>query len=176
MTTHIPTHRTRYDSLSRILHWVVAIGIIYITIVGYTLHFMTNPQTFTFFSELNMSLATFMVPLMVFRFCWRFFRPSVPYDAHISGYKKGMVVLLHEIFYLLIFMVLISGFLMLEHGYSFFGLMQIPQPLNNPPVNHFFFIVHRYSCIALALMLIMHIAAVIKHQLIDKYPILSRMM
>lgn len=168
-------HKTRYDLFSRILHWVLAIGIIYATIVGYGLHFISNPQVFRFFSELNMSLATVMTVLMVVRFIWRFFRPSVPYGNHISGHKKGLVILLHEIFYLIIFAVLISGFLMLEHGYSLFGLIQIPQPLNNLEVNRFFFTVHRYSCITLGLMLLMHISAVIKHQLIDKTPILSRM-
>jgi len=173
MNKHTP--RSRYDLFSRILHWVVAVGIIYATIVGYSLHFISNPRVFTFFSELNMSLATVMTALMVVRFIWRFFRPSVPYGDHIRGYKKGLVVLLHEIFYLLIFIVLISGFLMLEHGYSLFGLVQIPQPLENLEVNRFFFIVHRYGCTSVASMLVLHVAAVIKHQWVDKHPILSRM-
>lgn len=175
MTMNNSPHKTRYDLFSRILHWVLAIGIIYATIVGYGLHFISDPQVFTFFSELNMSLATVMATLMVVRFIWRFFRPSVPYGSHITGHKKGLVVLLHEIFYLIIFAVLISGFLMLEHGYSLFGLIQIPQPLENLEVNRFFFTVHRISCISLGLMLLMHVCAVIKHQLFDKNPILSRM-
>lgn len=175
MTMNSHSHQPRYDLFSRILHWILAIGIIYATIVGYGLHFISDPQVFRFFSDLNMSLATVMAVLMTVRFVWRFFRPSVPYGSQISGHKKGLVILLHEMFYLIIFAVLISGFLMLEHGYVMFGLIQIPQPLNNPEVNRFFFSVHRYSCIALGIMLLMHISAVIKHQLMDKNPILSRM-
>lgn len=175
MTIPSPSYAPRYDKFSRILHWVLAIGIIYASIVGYSLHFVADPQVFKFFSELNMSLATLMTALMVIRFIWRFFRPSVPYGAQLQGHKKALVVLLHEIFYLIIFVVLISGFLMLEHDYSLFGLVQVPQPLNNLEVNRFFFTVHRYSCIALAGMILMHIGAVIKHQVLDKNPILSRM-
>ncbi|WP_431223443.1 cytochrome b [Serratia sp. L9] len=175
MTIKSHSHSSRYDPFSRILHWVLAIGIIYAAIVGYGLHFISNPQVFNFFSELNMSLATLMTALMIIRFIWRFFRPAVPYGEQIRGHKKGLVVLLHEVFYLIIFVVLISGFLMLEHGYSLFGLVDIPQPLNNLEVNRFFFTVHRYSCIALSAMLLMHISAVIKHQWVDKNPILSRM-
>ncbi len=168
--------KLRYDAFSRVLHWVVAVGIIYATIVGYSLHFISNPVVFAFFSELNMSLATVVTVLMIVRFVWRFFRPSVPYDRNIVGYKKGLVVLLHEVFYLIIFLVLLSGFLMLEKGYELFGLISIPQPLENPEVNAFFFSVHRYSCIALGTMLLLHVLAVIKHQFFDKYSILSRML
>jgi superoxide oxidase len=167
-------NHARYDIFSRILHWALAIGIMYATVVGYGLHFISNQRLFSFFSELNMSLATVMTVLMVIRFLWRFFRPSVPYPQHIQGYKKGLVLLLHELFYLIIFAVMISGFLMLEHDYRLFGLIQMPQPINNLGVNHFFFSVHRYSCMALSLMVLLHISAVIKHHA-DKNPILSRM-
>lgn len=175
MTMQNKPPRTRYDRFSRILHWVLAVGIIYASLVGYGLHFISDPNIFTFFSELNMSLATLMTLLMIVRFIWRFFRPAVPYGEHIQGSKKGLVILLHEIFYLIIFVVLISGFLMLKHGYTLFFLLPVPQPLSNLEVNLFFFSIHRYSCIALGLMLLMHVAAVIKHQLFDKKNILSRM-
>lgn len=168
--------QTRYDKFTRLLHWIIAIGIIYASIVGYSLHFITNPSVFTFFSELNMALATVVTVLMVIRFIWRFFRKSVPYDDHFSRAKKGFVVLMHEVFYLIIFVVLISGFLMLKNHYSFFGLFDIPQPIVNEPVNEFFFQVHRVGCASLAIMLLLHVAAVIKHQVIDKNAILSRML
>ncbi len=172
MTSH---SRTRYDLFTRVLHWVLAAGIIYASLVGYGLHFIENPKVYHFFSELNMSLATVMAVLMMVRFVWRFFRPSVPYGKYITGHKKSMVVFLHELFYLIIFVVLISGFLMLEHSYHLFGLIQIPQPLENLAVNRFFFSVHRIACISLSVMILLHIAAVIKHQFIDRTPILSRM-
>ncbi|WP_312240229.1 cytochrome b/b6 domain-containing protein [Pantoea sp.] len=167
--------RARYDKFSRLLHWVCAVGIIYASIVGYALHFITDKKIFAFFSELNMSLATVVTVLMVMRFVWRFFRPSVPYGSHITGAKKGAIVFMHELFYLIIFVVLISGFIMLEHGYRLFGLVNIPQPVRNEAVNHFFFMIHRGGCIALSVMLLLHVAAVAKHHWVDKNPILSRM-
>lgn len=166
---------SRYDLLTRLLHWIVAAGIIYAMIVGYSLHFISNPVIFEFFSTLNMSLATVIALLMMIRFVWRFFRPSVPYTGSITGYKKSIVILFHEVFYLVIFLVLISGFLMLKKGYFFFGLFFIPQPVTIPEVNDFFFQVHRYSCISLGVMLLLHVFAVIKHQFIGKTPVLSRM-
>lgn len=167
---------TRYDFFSRVLHWGVAATMIYLMTVGYLLHFMTDARVFAFFSTANMSLALLLTPLMVVRFVWRFFRPSVPYGEMLKGHEKSLVHLLHEIFYLLIFLVLISGFLMLEKGFAVFGLIDFPRPVNNLDVNQFFFAVHRYSCIALSAMIVLHVSAVIKHHCFAKQAILRRML
>ncbi|MEX5714982.1 cytochrome b [Serratia ureilytica] len=105
-----------------------------------------------------------------------FFRPKVPYGDMLQGREKGLVHLLHEIFYLLIFVVLLSGFLMLEHGFAVFGAIDFPRPIANLEVNRFFFAVHRYSCIALSAMIVLHIAAVIKHHCFARRAILRRML
>jgi len=174
--TRVPNVRTRYDLFSRILHWSIAVVMIYVMIIGYSLHFIPNEQVYTFFSETNMSLATALTPLMMIRFLWRYFRPAVPYGEMLKGHDKGLVHLLHEIFYLLIFVVLISGFLMLEKGFQIFGVIDFPRPISNVEVNRFFFSVHRGSCMALAGMIILHMAAVIKHHCIEKKAILHRML
>ncbi|WP_261435555.1 cytochrome b [Serratia ficaria] len=166
----------RYDAFSRLLHWVVAVVIIYAMCMGYVLHALEGTEYFQFFSVLNMSLGTVATPIMLIRFVWRFFRPSVPYPRGIEGVKKSVVVLAHEVFYLAIFVTLISGFLMLKQGYNLFGLYPIPQPFTNPEINRFFFQVHRYACISVGVLLALHVLAICKHQLIEKRNILSRML
>lgn len=166
----------RYDALTRRAHWIAAVIIIYTMIAGYSLHLMIGTNYFTFFSVLNMSLGTLVIPLMIVRYVWAFFRPVVPYPADLSQPKKNMAHMAHEIFYLIIFVMLISGVLMLPHGFPLFWLIDIPQPVLNPAVNAFFFDVHRVACIAVSVTLILHIAAVVKHHVIDKRNILSRML
>ncbi|WOX38504.1 cytochrome b, partial [Serratia marcescens] len=78
-------------------------------------------------------------------------------------------------FYLLICLVLISGFLMLENGFAVFGFIDFPCPVNNLEVNQFFLAAHRYSCIALSAMMVIHVSAVIKHHCFVKRTILRRM-
>ncbi|HIH4161001.1 TPA: cytochrome b/b6 domain-containing protein, partial [Serratia marcescens] len=79
----------RYDLFSRLLHWGIAAVMIYVMIVGYSLHFMTDARIFAFFSVTNMSLALVLTPLMAARFIWRFFRPKVPYGDMLQGHEKG---------------------------------------------------------------------------------------
>ena len=166
----------RYDRFSRLLHWVVAVVIIYAMCMGYILHALEGTRWFTFFSVLNMSLGTIATPIMLVRFVWRFFRPSVPYPATVAGRKKQMVVFIHELFYLTIMLVLVSGFLMLHKDYSLFGLLPITHPINTIEVNEFFFKVHRVSCILLGLILLGHVAAVIKYTFKGQREILQRML
>ena len=55
----------RYDRFTRILHWVVAVIIIYAICVRYILHALEGTRWFNFFSELNMSLATIATTVML---------------------------------------------------------------------------------------------------------------
>ena len=166
----------RYDPFSRLLHWVVAAVIIYAMCMGYILHVLEGTRWFHFFSVLNMSLGTMATPIMLVRFIWRFFRPSVPYPDSVAGRKKQLVVFLHEIFYLTIMLVLVSGFLMLHKDYQFFGLLHVSRPVNVDVINDFFFKIHRVSCITLGVILFMHVAAVIRYTLQGQGEILRRML
>jgi cytochrome b561 len=167
--------RRRYDRLSRILHWSVAVGIIYTLIVGYAMHLVEDEALHHVLSTLNMSVATVLMALMSVRFVWRFFRPPVSHGHHLRSMQQTVAEFAHEVFYLIIFCVLISGFLMLKHSFAFFGFVEFPRLVHENAVNDFFFDVHRVGCIALVAMLVLHVVAVIKHQTIDKYPILARM-
>ncbi|CAM3739272.1 cytochrome B [Rouxiella silvae] len=167
--------RVRYDRFSRILHWAVAVIIIYAMFMGYLLHALQGTPYFQFFSVLNMTLGTLATPVMIVRFSWRFFRPSVPYAADVSRMKKNVLVFAHEIFYLAIFVTLISGFLMLQNGYNLFGLFPIPQPVTSLEVNKFFFELHRYACITVGVILLGHVFAVAKHYFSGNRSIIRRM-
>jgi Cytochrome B561 len=174
LTRH--TDQGRYDIFTRVLHWVVATVIIYAMCMGYLLHALEGTRWFTFFSVLNMSLGTIATPIMLVRFIWRFFRPSVAWPSIISRRKKQMVVFIHEVFYLTIMVVLVSGFLMLQKDYSLFGLLPVSRPITVTVINEFFFQVHRYSCILLGVILLAHIAAVMKYTLTGQRQILQRML
>lgn len=171
----LKTARTTYDGFSKIMHWLVAIIIIYATCMGYLLHALEGSAWFNFFSELNMSLGTLAVPVMVVRFVWRFFRPTVAMPDYISPRKKQVIALIHEVFYLIIFLVLISGFLMLSKGFYLFGILYIPQPITTPEVNDFFFKTHRIGCITLGVFMLAHIGAVLNYLRKGKKEILKKM-
>lgn len=175
MKTHSET-AGRYDLFTRILHWVVAVIIIYAMGMGYILHALEGTRWFNFFSVLNMSLGTIATPIMLIRFVWRFFRPSLEWPAFIPLRKKQAVVFIHEVFYLTIMVVLVSGYLMLQKDYNLFGLLPVTRPIDVPAINQFFFDIHRVACILLGIILVMHVGAVLKYTLSGQKEILRRML
>ena len=52
---------------------------------------------------------------------------------------------------------------MMTRDINLFGLVSLPNPLDFPALNARFELVHKYSCRLLALLVILHVAAVIRH-------------
>ncbi|MCG9595395.1 cytochrome b/b6 domain-containing protein [Vibrio sp. Isolate25] len=165
-----------YDRASKVFHWLMAIIILYTTIAGYGMHFTTvGSPTFNFLSTLNMSLATIAVPVFLARWVWKYFRPSFNDELNTSSFQKNMAKLIHSLMYFTMFGVFTSGFLMLEHPYYFFWVIEINHFITEPEVSSFFFKVHRFSCLILASLVTLHILAVIHHHVIRKNKILKLM-
>ncbi len=133
-----------YDPLSKLLHWTMAAVIIYATLAGYIMHLVVdNKALFSLLSTLNISLATIATPLFIVRFIWRFFRNTPELPSSVSKLQKNAAKFIHSLIYLMMFLVFSSGFLMLEKSYFLFWMFNVPNLLDNQPVNEFFFMVHR---------------------------------
>ena len=166
----------QHGSLTKWLHWIMAFIILYATVAGYgMLLVMDHPWMFNVLSNLNMSFATVGSVLFLIRWIWRYFRTEPDLKATISDKQKRCAKLAHAAMYFVMFIVFVSGFLMLKHGYQFFWLFEIPNPIDNVAVNEFFFVVHRASCMALATLIVVHILAALKHHFILKNNILRSM-
>lgn len=177
--THALTHAGpvgRYDLLSRALHWVFALVIIYASVVGYTLGHITNPALRNFLSHLNMSFATVLIVLFPLRVFWRVKRQAPPPLPGISPWQRRLAHGVHGLLYVTIGCVLASGYLMVPNGYRFFGIITVPTPFARGPLTDALFLLHRGACAVLASLVLLHVLAVIKHQAVARLPILSRML
>ena len=165
-----------YDSFSKWMHWTMAIIIIYATLAGYSmLLVMDKPKLFHTLSIINMSVATVAAVLLLFRWVWSFFRVEPELPDTIPTVQKKIAKLAHSVIYLIMLVVFVSGFLMLTHSYELFGLFTIPNPISNPEINQFFFMVHRVSCALLAGLIVLHIFAALKHHFVNKNNVLKSM-
>jgi cytochrome b561 len=166
----------RYDGVARFFHWVFAAGIIYASIAGYTLAQLSRGPERDFLSRLNMSIATVLIVLFPLRVCWKFMRIEPRALAGVSSIQLTLAHRVHILIYLTIFAVLASGFLMIPNGYSFFGLIEIHTPFVKGPLTDKLFVIHRASCALLAGLVVLHVLAVVKHQLIARNDVLRRML
>lgn len=166
----------RYDGVARFFHWVFAVGIIYASIAGYTLAQLSSGPVRDLLSRLNMSIATVLIVLFPLRVLWRFVRVEPRALPRISDVQRALAHRVHILIYITIFAVLASGFLMVPSGYSFFGLVQIHTPFAKGALTDRFFVIHRASCALLAGLVVLHVLAVVKHQLIARNDVLRRML
>ncbi|WEM44652.1 cytochrome b/b6 domain-containing protein (plasmid) [Photobacterium sp. DA100] len=168
-----------YDKVTRYLHWIMAVIIIYATAAGYVMHLVidSHPPVFNFLSVMNMSLATVGSGVFVVRWAWKYFRPTRAFsNDKLPHWQLSAAHMIHGIIYQLMFVVFISGFLMLETSYPLFWLVEIPNLINSREINSFFFMVHRYACASLAVVIALHACAALKHHFVAKNQVLLRMM
>lgn len=165
----------RYDRLARAFHWIFAGVIIYVSSIGFALGHIGNRATHDFLSHLNMSLGTVLLLMFPLRLLWKWVRVDPPPLPGVSGAQRKLAHGVHGALYLIVLAVLISGFLMVPHGYAFFGY-EIPTPFERGPLIDSLFLFHRGCCMVLVGLVALHVLAVVKHQWIERRNILSRML
>ena len=163
-----------YDPLARGLHFVMACIILYTLSAGFLSH-LVSESIFAVLSILNMSLATLALPIFCLRYVWAFFRITPKLPSSIPQWQQSFAKLCHSLMYLFMLAVFLSGFLMLEKPYSFFWLFDIQNPISRPIINAFFFEAHVILCCVLAIMVILHLLAVIKHHYLNKNEVIKLM-
>jgi superoxide oxidase len=168
--------RTSYDTFSRLTHWLTAAVILVAMVVGFFFPHMPDSGTFQFFSTLNKSLGSLLLPIMVSRYVWRHFRPEVAYPPNMSAWNRGLAHLFHEVFYLVILTAVVSGLGMLKTGFYLCWLLYIPPPVKDLEMNYLFASIHTVTLNVLGVMLLLHIAAVVWHYKRGRQAILYRML
>lgn len=163
-----------YDLFARSLHFIMACIILYTLNAGFLSYLVSKPF-FDILSVLNMSLATLALPLFCIRYVWAFFRETPALPDTIPNWQQSFAKLCHSLMYLFMFAVFLSGFMMLEKPYSFFWLFDIQNPITSPIINAFFFEAHVIICRVLAIMVILHLLAVIKHHYVNKNEVIKLM-
>ncbi|MCP4327188.1 MAG: cytochrome b [Alphaproteobacteria bacterium] len=174
--------------VTRLFHWTMA-GIIFFMLgLGvYMAYFVTDPLEQFPLVQLHKSWGFLVFGLAVLRVVWRLGnrrKPALP-DA-MSAPEKLAARLGHLGLYVLILAMPISGWLMasaspLQDTFGvknkFFGLFEVYDPFKpgGKELADFFGDVHFYCAIALTALLIVHIAAALRHQFVKRDDILKRM-
>jgi len=165
----------RFDVTARYMHWISALVILWASISGlYIAFFELETQIKSQILSFNVSITTVFIPL----FCWRIYyriKHGVP-PAHptMSALEVKLAHVGHTLLYVLVSLVLVSGVLMMDHDVTVFQLFTIPQLLQQQSGIHFFETMHLYTCRLLAALIMCHLAALIKHEIMGRR-ILQRM-
>ena len=173
----------RYHGFAIALHWILAIALVAIFIVG---HYMTDlpfsPQRIKLYNWHKWAGVTILT-LSLVRMAWRLTHrpPALPQAITLAmpGWQMQAYHTTHVVMYALFFIVPLVGW-----AYSsaagfpivLFGVLPLPDFVSaSKPLAELIKPWHELSANALAALVVLHVAAAVKHHFIDKDGLLNRM-
>lgn len=191
----------RYTKTAVFLHWLVAIGLLFMIGLGlfmsdlpregakssaydlfnlgvYTWHLASEVSPRTFYFNLHKSIGVTLFAIILIRVYWRLTHQPPAYLDSLRAWEKKLAHFSHVVLYVLMVALPASGFTMTvfsKYGLHWFGLKLIPG-LDNAAVREFFLAVHQVLAFTLIAFILLHIAAALKHRLIDKDETMQRML
>jgi cytochrome b561 len=170
----------RYDNAAIALHWLVALLIFAVFPLGVYMHDLPlSPATLQLYSYHKWMGITVLL-LAVLRVVWRFTHTPPALPEGMPRWQKAASHGTHHLLYLLLFAVPLSGWVMSSaKGYQtvWFGVLPLPDLVGKDKVlGELLSGVHQSLNFILLALVVLHLAAVAKHTLIERDDILSRML
>ena len=183
----------RWSRVSRALHWIMALLIIGLAVVG---SYMANyePDMLVQFelTQWHKSFGFVVFTLGCLRILWRWIGPPPPAaPLNTKAWERAAAKVTHIGLYLLMFLMPVSGWLMasaspLNDADAYptqiknmvFGLFELPDPIapGDKQLEALFHGIHYWSGWILAALLLLHAGGALKHHFILRDNVLIRML
>ena len=171
----------KYTKTAMAFHWLIALLIITAFCLAVTMVNMPGitPTKLKYFSW-HKWLGVPIFGLSCLRLLWRLTHAAPPYTAVMPAWQKHAASALHFFLYILIFVIPISGYLYsMAAGIPVIYLGVFPMPIvmdANPELKPLLKEVHFYLNMALLASFVLHVAAALKHQFIERDQTINRML
>ena len=183
------THET-YSTVAIILHWAIAAAIIGLICAGvWMVDAIKQPETqglaFVVY-QWHKSIGLTVLVLSVARLAWRFVKPPPPLPASMPGWERTAAAFSHTLFYVLMIGMPLMGWAMVSASplglptivYGLFEWPHIPflaELDDKKPVETALKTAHMTGGYILAGLLVLHVAAALKHHFVNRDAVLARM-
>lgn len=170
----------RYTKVAVALHWIVVVLVL--TLIGLGWYMTDIPRGTperSFFYNLHKSIGLTTAIVVFVRLWWRAKNPPPPLPASVPAWQVQASRISHALLYVCLVMMPIAGFSasqFTKYGVTYFGLFKIP-PMGpeNKDVYELLQGVHEVTAGVLAVLIVIHVAAALKHLIVDKDGVFNRM-
>lgn len=177
----------RYGDTAVIFHWLIAVFIIGLLVVGKYMTGLAENDPIRFeLTQWHKSFGIVVLLLSVLRIVWRLLHKPPPEPESIARWQQLAASFVHILLYVLMLALPITGWIMvstspLNIDTVLFGAIPWPHlPITDLPnkeaIAADFHQYHEYAGMALIVLLLAHVGAALKHHLIDKDGVLMRML
>jgi len=168
----IKNSRNRYGLISKWLHWLVAIMVLCLVPLGlYMTSLEDSPFKFEIYG-LHKSFGTLVLAFMALRLIWRGVNDNPKLPKKYSAINAAFVKLVYILFYICLFVMPLSGWLMSsagQHSYSFFGLFDMPEISGkNKALFELSRDVHEITAAIIVAVISLHVISIAKYKTIRR--------
>ncbi|AHI26363.1 cytochrome B [Komagataeibacter xylinus] len=178
----------RYTRLAIILHWIMALGIAALVIIGLLMvHGGLTPDAMFRLYQLHKSIGITVLLAAVVRLAWRFSYRPPPLPQTMPPREKAAAHAGHIMLYATLFLIPLTGWALVSS--SVFGIPTVlyglvPWPdlpvfstlADKAPVEAVLKTVHAYGAYALIALVVLHVLAALRHQFLLRDNIMARML
>jgi cytochrome b561 len=169
----------RYSTVARWLHWIIG-ALVILNILGGLFHDALRASPIPVM-PLHKATGVTILFLTLVRIGWRLTHRAPPLPRNMPTWEKGAAHATHFIFYLLLLIVPLTGWIMSsanDRPLSWFGLFPIPKfaVTKGDAIVGISHEGHEILGIAFAVLAVLHIAAALRHHFILKDGVLRRML
>jgi cytochrome b561 len=170
----------RYGLISKLLHWVIALGVMGMLVVGSlldTLADRTQGAVYGWHKSLGMTLLALMIIFML----WSSRNIKPPYPEGMPGYQLFLAKFVRYLLYITVTAMCLSGWIFStakDKAPVIWGWFTLPAPFIplSEPLGHAIKQVHVYLAWTILGLLILHVMGALYHHFIRKDTVLKRML
>jgi cytochrome b561 len=172
--------QTRYNALAITLHWLIFILVASgFALALYMTELPLSPQKLRYISW-HKWIGVTVFALALARVGWRLAHPAPPLADSIPPWQRSAANATHLLLYALIVAIPLSGWLMSSAAgvpTVYLGIIPLPNPLaRDKELAELIRSVHALLNYTLLALVIVHVAAALKHHFIDRDDVLARML
>ena len=168
-----------YGTGARLFHWVIALMIVVQIPAGIA---MTSEPLLAAADPLfilHKGMGSLLLILVVARIVWRTTHPPPPFPEFMPSLEQRIAGRTHIAIYALLLVMVVSGYVRtVGDGFpiELLDALGIPPLLPAMPrLARVMLVVHQFTVVALIGLVAIHVSAVLRHQLIERNDVLSRM-
>ncbi|MCF2947831.1 cytochrome b [Paraglaciecola aquimarina] len=168
-----------YGYISVINHWLIAVLVIVMLFLGLSLEFADLGSQKRNMLSLHKSLGAIVLILGTWRVLWRVFNGFPARNFAIKHWQQNAAKFTHILLLLSLIIMPLSGYVMTEAAgrpVNVFMLFSLPPIPDSRYLKEVAELIHSICAYSICGLLIAHIGGALCHQIVDKKPILKRML
>lgn len=177
-----------YDAFAIFLHWVMALGIITLIVIGLIMtHVKLKPFDLFRLYQLHKSIGITILLAAFLRLAWRLMHKPPALPVAMPPLERKAAETSHLLLYFYLFVLPLTGWAVVSAAVlniptRLYGIIPwphlpiLPNLKHKAPVEHVLALIHTYLAWTLIAVLVLHAAAALRHHFILHDDILTRML